>query len=303
MKITELHSITTYDGLEYVFGDGANRWLLVPTPGNWGLPPIKFNTERGYKQDGVRETSYLLNPRTITLRHEAKSCSRDEYWQSRLTLLEVARPNRNGQYVTYTFIQQNGTKRSIRGRPVSPTYPSPDTDSWNEHILTDDVEIECFDPVWFDPDAETVSDGTGVSFAALVFPFYFPDEAFFGGSTVVYTGLVSAYPGTWYSFPVITVHGQFNSLQLTHVELGVSIRYLNPVTASEELVIDLAQKTVTIGGVNKAGYLSPTSDITAFKIEPTPIVVGGTNTIQAIADNTDANTALTVEYYTRYIGI
>lgn len=47
----ELINLETADGENYSMRDGGARFVLS-TPGNMGLPPIRFITQKGYKQDG-----------------------------------------------------------------------------------------------------------------------------------------------------------------------------------------------------------------------------------------------------------
>lgn len=154
--LIELSKIVSYDGIEYdmiIRGSGDNvmgRYVLS-TVANAGLPPIQFITQRSYKQDGVSELAYYLEPRTIGLNFRAQDCSRDQFWALRHTLLEVTRPNRNGTYVTYYLTFPDGTMRAIRGRPRTPIFPDTDPEQWDEFAISEVIQIDCFDPVWFDP--------------------------------------------------------------------------------------------------------------------------------------------------------
>lgn len=151
----ELHKVITYDGVEYSLSLSQIRWVLDQAA-NAGLPPVNYITQRAYKQDGASEVAYYLQPRTISINFRTGTCSRDQYWDARAELLNIMRPNRNGTYATYIFSQADGTQRAIRGRPITPTFPPNDPEVWDEFAVQEPIDIQCFDPTWFDPNLNSV---------------------------------------------------------------------------------------------------------------------------------------------------
>lgn len=299
----ELHSLETYDGVTYLLQDGAGTMLLNPTPDDMGLPPTNYITQRTYKQDGVTEQAFYLEERTFTIDWTKTGCSREEYFAARAALLDIARPNRGGSpgYTTYHFVRTDGTRRSIRGRLISPRYAGGDQDAWDEWSITETLTIRCFDPVWFDP-AENSATITSAAATDLVFPITFP--IVFGDASL-YQQTVISYTGTWYSFPTVQITGPCSGFQIEHQELGLFLIYTPDVAAGEVLTFQLGNPATLVNqdGDDLFGGLAPLSEVQAFRIQPTPLVTGGVNTIRFYAPDATGATDFALQYFTRYIGI
>lgn len=301
MKIYEVLELTTADGQKYSLTDGYQRFVLS-TPGEWGLPPIDFQTRRAYKQDGVTEVSYRLNSRSFGLstRH-VPGCSREDYWAMRAALLDTCRPNRGGQ-ITLTLKRGDNSKRAIKGRFLSPTFPEVENTTWDEWGFTELLQFEAFDPIWFDPSIISEIIEKQVSVLQLTFPITFPILFNSAGYWRQYT---INYLGTWYSYPTFVIDGPFTRLRIRHEELGKEIIYYGSLPAGKSLTLNLNDNTIVDSdGINRIGYLTPTSDLQALRIEPDPVVAGGVNTLSFYLENNDPLTTLVeMSYYTRYIGI
>lgn len=299
----ELQSITSFDGEIFELTDGAIRFV-PSTPGEMGLPPVNYLTHASYKQDGVSEYGYRLQPRAFNAGIRlVNKCSRDEYWAIRAALLEIVRPNRGGQ-LTYTIRLSNGELRSIRARALTPTFPEISSDISDEWGLSDVISLECFDPVFFDSEQDT-QEITYNAAEELTFPITFDDENIYFEGDGSFGNTIIAYTGTWYSYPTFVITGPFDSLQISHLDLDVHIGFLLPFAAGETLTINLQDKTITDqNGVDRWGYLTPLSDIQAFKIEPDPIVPNGLNTLNYFLPGAVlGQTTVTIQYYRKFIGI
>jgi hypothetical protein len=298
--ITELHSITTADGQTYILNDGVSRWVSVPTPGNLGLPPFKAVTERGYKQNRENEVSLYLQPRTLQITFQHNGCSREEYWQMRAALLDICRPNREGLAV-YTFINEARVKRAIQGRIQSPTFAESDIEEWKEWEFNEPIQIDCYDPTFYDPDIKQASFVHTAADPALVFPAAFP--IYFDSAIDAYNAAI-AYHGTWETFPILIVTGQAQGIIMEHEDLGLFIYFLGTVAVGETLTIDLRNRTVEsdLKG-NRFTELAPISDLTSWRLLPAPQVSGGVNNIQIGIDGITPETTVTLRFYERYIGI
>lgn len=303
--MSELHKFTTPDGVEYTFdppSPNATRLVLVPSPGNWGLPPLNIITERNYKQDGDSVVAKYLNPRQFELSFRLQGCSREDYWTARQTILNICRPNRNGE-VTYTHVRNDLSQRAIKGTPLSPNFPAIDPESWDEWAIADALQLVCHNPTWYDP-IETEPDIVITEpDAALIFPFDFPVNSFFSAGVTMYEAQFT-YAGSWYTYPVFEVHGQARNLTLQHQELGIQVVLQGDITTNETVTIDFVNRTAVSdieGSVwNRLWVLS---NIVDFRVEPAPIVSGAVNTLQAVLDNQDANTAVSVSFNDRYVGL
>lgn len=296
----ELHKITAFDGLEYICNLDTDR-VVFSEPISGGLPPVQYNIKRSYKQDGATEVSYYLQPRTVTLVHRANGCSREEYFEHRARILNVARPNRGGDYLTYTFIQRDGTRRAIRGRLLTPAFSNEnDPETWDAWSFQEQLQFSCDDPLWFDPTTVT-AEGTAAVVLQLVFPITFP--IYFGGANT-WAITPTAYVGTYYVYPVFTITGPMSSFTIEHDQLGVSVGFFGQLQSGEILTLDLQNKTAdsNLSG-DRWTELSPNSDLVAFRVEPDPIVAGGVNTFTATSAGASNNSAFEISYNTRYIGI
>lgn len=303
--MSELHKFTTPDGVEYTFdapSPNATRLVLVPSPGNWGLPPLNIITERNYKQDGDTVVAKYLNPRQFELSFRLQGCSREDYWEARQTILNICRPNRNGE-VTYTHIRADLSQRAIKGTPLSPNFPAIDPESWDEWAIADALQMICHNPTWYNPTETTPDIVHTEPDPALQFPFSFPVDSFFGSGVDLYEAQFT-YDGNWYTYPVFEIHGQALNATMQHQELGIQIVIQGEIGTNETVTVDLVNRTAISdleGSVwNRLWVLS---NIVDFRVEPAPAVSGGINTLQVFLDNRDVNTAVSISFNARYIGL
>lgn len=272
----ELHSIWTHDGVYYPLNDDTSRFVLTTTPGNLGLPPIEFITERRYKQDGVKEVAYRLEARHFYLTHRFETKSREEVFARRTELLDIVRPNRAiypdtaPALITYIFATEDGTvQRALQGRTLTPRFEATDPETWDEFAFEYVLEIECWEPSLYDPDEQSFSVPSAAA-TELAFPIDFP--IWFEDNNIIASGAVP-YVGNWYSYPILRVTGPCTSFTVTHEELDKHIYFLGAVIPGEVVEVDLYNRTVTsdVSG-DRFAELGPLSDLQAFRLEPTPVV-------------------------------
>ena len=305
----ELHTITTADGQVYTLQQG-NRFLLTPSPNGWGLPPIDYATIRYYQADEDVETTFTLGARRFSVGVRAQGCSRQQLFELRQDILNMVRPNRNG-LLTYTFIDEVGNKRAVTARVVGLPFGGYSPDKWDEWNYQDSIDFLCHNPVWFNP-ASTTQTGTAISINELVFPITFP---IFFGQADLFAGITVNYVGSWYSYPVIHATGAFTNLRISNLSTGQDFVLTGTVNSGQSITIDLQagydsqgnpvgiQITDDTTGDSLFGFLSPTTNIVKFRIEPDPIAAGGVNEFEFSATGTDGNTAVSMTYNERYIGI
>ncbi len=304
---TELHKITTADGNDYFLNDGSARFVLIPTPGGWGLPPTNYVRQDFYKFDGQIELGFFLETRNFSISIRNKQCSRADLFTARENILNAMRPNRNGQ-LTYTFIRPDGVERAIVARAISPVFP--EFEEWDDFAFMEDIDFEAIDPTWFSPTAVVVA-GVVVVAAELVFPITFPilftSADLWGTATINYTG-------NWYSYPVITATGPFTRLEITNSSTNIRIDFLGALADNDTLTFDFRQsydnngdyvgvRITDSGGNDVSQFLGPNSDLINFRIEPDPIAADGINEIVFDAPGQGANTDFSVSFNTRFIGI
>lgn len=297
----EVHEIITPDGVTFDLSDGYARYVLR-TPGQMGIPAVEAITMQAGQQ-GRLYRDFILQPRELELQIRYQGCNRSQYWQGRQELLNVLRPNRNGE-LWYSLTLEDGTNYMIRGI-IAGTPFSAASDGWDEWGYTETLTIICNDPIWYGGDSTTLY-VTGVSVTQLVFPITFPN-VYFQENTNTGTTVSVTYTGTWYSYPLFRIQGAFSGLTLTHAEKGVSIRLNYGVGVDDYVVIDLENRLVYNSiGTDLFSYLGGESNLVDFRLEPDPVLTDGINTIviaidDAVFDPLARNRYMT--YSNRYIGI
>lgn len=293
--------LTTADGKSLYVPDDEVNFLVS---GNFGAPPTRFLTRKGYKQHGVTEIDYLLDPRTITLQlwHSA-ACSRQQYWDNRLALHEFLRPNRNGP-LRFVIRQPNGQERAltVRADPgLKFPMPSPDVNNWD---VNEAIDLTAFDPIWFDPEPATTHYAAG-DYGHLVFPAMFP--ILFGVPTSAEVIATVTYTGTWVSYPTLTVYGPYTTCRIENETTGVQIILNVAVAAGSYRIIDLtpgAQRLVDETGTNHFGDLDAGSDLVDFNLRPDPEVPSGVQVIHAwFTGGAVGQSALQIQYNRRYFAL
>lgn len=295
----ELYSLTTFDGKRLVFS-GKVRFK---TKGFFGAPPTSFQTRRGYRQHGVTEVDYQLEPRRLsfTLWRDSE-CSRQDYWNMRKSLHDFLRPNRNGP-ITLTILFPDGEERSIvaRADPGLQFPPSEEENAWN---VNEGLEFICFDPIWFDPVASvaTFAQSTG---GELRFPAEFPIS--FGLAGLDFTTQALTYLGTWQTYPIFTLIGPYTRVTLLHVEFGIEINLAVAIPAGQTRILDLtpgSQSLVDQDGNSKFGDLGSGSNLVDFRIAPDPEMPGGQQTILiSVIEGVSGQSAVTMRYNDRYFAL
>lgn len=298
--IGDLFSIETADGDKLYFPDGDRAFLAY---GNFGAPPTQFITRQGYKQHGVTEVDYLLQPRDISISlWRRAACSRDEYWSNRAELLNLMRPNRGGPFIL-TLRQPSGAMRSIITR-ADPGLIFPPNVSDNHWQVEEEIGLIAFDPIWFDPATVTLTPQSSND-ENLVFPITFP--IIFGTAGLLFSSGNIAYTGTWRSYPTFTLDGPYTSARIEQQTLGIIIELTVPITAAQSRTIVLtpgSQSVLDENGQSAFNELGPNSNLVDFYIAPEPEAPGGVNVVQGqLFGGTAGISSFSMSYNTRYFGI
>lgn len=302
----DLYILTTQDGLEFEFPDGVHFFI---EQGNFAAPPVEFVTRRGYKQHGVTEVDYFLQPRTIEAHYHHNPAdagpgetSRDAYWTLRAELIDFLRHNRGGP-LRFTVRFPDGRARALLVRADPGLVLPPAQLADNNWDIDERLQFVAFDPVWFDPDEAVYAAGSSAS-VDLVFPITFP--IVFGPSGVFFSTGAVTYEGTWPSWPTMTLTGPYTRVSLTNTATGATIGLSVAIGAGETRTIDLrpGQQSIVDGsGNNKFGDLSPGSNLIDFNLRPDPEVPGGLQTIEAVYTDGTGASAFLLAFNVRYFGI
>jgi hypothetical protein len=299
-QLGDVIHIETFDGNELFF-TGTDFKLLAY--GNLGAPPQNFITRQGYKQNGVTEVDYLLQPRSITVElWRSATADRQVYWDNRKALHDFLRPNRNGP-LTFTLRTPNGDLRSIvvRADPGMVFPPQPQNNDW---ALQESFDFIAFDPTFFNA-TEVELTLTAASQLQLIFPITFPIS--FGTSDEFLSTGAITYAGTWKSYPVITLTGPYTRAVIINQETGVTIFMSVAIGAGEQRIIDLtpgAQSITDANGDNKFSDLGIGTNLIDFALLPDPEVAGGIQTITIqLVDGVAGQSAATLDYFERYFAL
>lgn len=292
--------IETFDGNELFFTGDDVRLLAY---GNLGAPPTDFITRKGYKQNGVTEVDYLLQPRNITVElWQSGECDRQTYWDNRKALHDFLRPNRNGP-LTFTIRTPNDDLRSIvvRADPGM-VFPSQTTNNnWN---IDEQFDFIAFDPTFFN-EALTDLVLSAATQLQLIFPITFPIT--FGTSDEFLTTGVISYAGTWKSYPTITLEGPYTRAVITNQATGTTVFMSVPILAGEQRIIVLtpgAQSITDANGNNKFSDLGVGTNLINFALFPDPEVPDGEQeiTIQLV-DGVAGVSGASLSYYERFFAL
>ena len=130
------------------------------------------------------------------------------------------------------------------------------------------------------------------------------------GSATLSEGFVINYEGTWDAFPSISVTGPWDNFTITNGATLETLDFGYNIDSGETVVFDLAYGTKSVtnqNGTNLIGSLSTDSDLATFHLatdsEVTTQLADGINPMTVTGTNLDENSALILEWYTRYIGI
>lgn len=295
----DVHKITTFDGEELVFPDESNRLLAYI---GYGAPPIEFITQRGYKQHGETKLDYLLSPRAVTLELWQKpACDRATYWQNRLALHNLLRPNRGGP-LELTLIIPDGTQRSILLDPnPGAIFDTPQTDD-NNWSINETLDFIAFNPIWYNADATVLSLAEDAD-QDLIFPITFP--IFFGPGGVTFTADIT-YTGTWQEYPILTIEGPYNTVDIVNVTTGAVIGFFIPILPDQSRIVTLTPGGISVvdqDGVKRFDELTAESNLVDFVINPDPIAPGGVNELQARMTGVSSETRFIVTYRERFHAI
>jgi hypothetical protein len=298
----DLYSLTTYDGRVLEFPDGVQFFL---EQGNFAAPPVEFVTRRGYKQHGVTEVDYFLQPRTIEAHYHHNGVTpRDDYWSLRADLIDFLRHNRGGP-MTFTVTFPDGRQRSLMVRADPGLVLPPNQLSNNNWDIDETLQFIAFDPIWFDDQLTTLSASLAAQ-ADLVFPITFP--IVFGMNSGVNSTFNLTYTGTWVSYPTIVVHGPYTRAAFVNSVTGARIGLGVAIGATATRTIDLtpgSQSLTDENGNNVFSDLDAGSNLVDFNFKPDPEVPNGVQSVTAslVGGVVSQGSAVSMTYRTRYFGI
>jgi hypothetical protein len=272
--------------------------------GNFGAPPVQYETRTFYQQTGQAVLGYALQPRLIpiSLGHPGDDLRRN-YWALRAELLEFFAVNR-GQ-LTMTLARADASKRSIHVRYDSGLEQAPeDPDAAAQWNIRAGLTLIAHNPIWFNPTATTIAPSAGVD-SHLVFPITFPIQ-FGTAGTAFDTGIID-YGGSWRTYPTITLTGPYTTARIENLATGAVLRFQTSISEGETRHVTLAEDSIAVtnqDGDNAMNELHADSNLLDFYIPPAiEVIEGGTLQITAIFESGSVDSAMSLTYYERFYGV
>lgn len=305
----ERYQFRTPDGLVFELHDPPNR-AVISSEG-WGLLPVQAETTRGPYQHGHTLLGVRGEPRSISVVVRFNGCTRENYWDLRNSINEAFRPNRtnmnNPTLGRLTRIFPDGRVRAVDLIRVG-GLDFPPRDGWDEFSVQDTIDFVAYDPSLYDPSLKTASliDFTPAVLpnTSLKFPMLFPFTLGTSDSMRVTKSTTITYPGTWSSFPTITVTGPGSDLLITNLDTGKFLHYEGEIVAGEIITFDLAYDTKTVSSsTGLPVILTDDSNVAEFSIAESPTAPNGQNRIEARINGGSVATRIDLSYYNRYAGI
>jgi hypothetical protein len=299
--MTESYKLIKSNGDELEFN---NDTYYLNRLGGLGNPDIDYTTQKTFFQDGSIVTNFVVSPRQLNfpiITDNENIDKRTDFWDLRNEILSFLSPVSGAMsfqittddHITYELVNVFPTNGlTMEGNTFS--------DSRNDGRIDENLRLTAFDPIWRISPINTTGQLTPVESQNLIFPFEFPILFGSGGGEVDQT---ISYQGTWRSYPKITIDGPYNTATITNKQNSVSISLVRPITVGEQRIIDLLSPTegfsiTDASGNNKIGEINLNTNLTQFFFVP-----DATNGIDAVFNGGDANTRVTVEWYTKLLGI
>jgi hypothetical protein len=316
-KVIEFDDYITPDGKVYSFHNGVDRFLMS-FEGD-GMPPIEYITQQGPLQHGETPIDYRLQKRVLQYVVRRNGCNRYDYWEHRAELINMLRPNRQTPTTLAPGHLRKRIGRMIRQIDVfieeGPVFAPRSTDDYDEYGITEALRFVAHDPIYYDPSMVTIA-WAGLAANHLVFPITlvpFVGHPIDTGTDMMFGPnwfedyLSLTYAGTWPAYPTIVITGPISGPIIQNVSTGKKIHLLYNISGGETVTISLPYGNKTVmnqNGVNLQGTLSDDSDLVDFAIEPDPTAANGVNYLLALGGAAIiGTTGVSIQYYTKYIGI
>lgn len=265
----------------------------------FGMAPLHRITQRGPLQQGDSDIDFRLDPRVLQLPVYIDATTIDQHYAARQRLLSVFAPSN----VIGTLTVSTATfSRSIDCYVLGGL--SFDIDAKLGYGVRAVIQLRAPDPTWYDSTAVVVTLTPSIAGTTFAIPMAIPLTM---GTASINTTTTLNYGGTWLSYPIITAVGPITGLSITNNTTGQVISLgAVAIAAGATYTFDLryGYKTVkTDTGVNKISEVTSTSSLATWALVNAPTAASGVNSITVTSSSSSSPAAVTLTYYTRYIGI
>lgn len=282
-----------------------NPYDLVSISGI-GTAPLRQLEERSPFQDGSSSVGFRLDPRIINLVLFMNSSSRAEADNNRTALYEYFK----GLPLPLKLkcIKDNGDTRLIDCYTSGMVDAPLDEQNRVGASQRFAIQLKALNPIWYDqtPLAWGILGGSSTGASGFSIPMEVPFVQ--APNTFIDATVSLSYSGSWYEYPVITIFGPGTNFTVTNLTTGDILDFPTLVLTSGEYVqIDLrygAKSVVDDTGANVIGELSSDSDLSTWRLVPSPIASSGANSINfSVASDATEETGVRINYYNRYTAL
>lgn len=249
--------------------------------------PAQYIADQGYKQHGLTMRDYRMAQRSLTFTFGLYARTPMQLWQARQSLFAALSPQVG--VVTYRKVLPSGARRDIQGW-IQAGMTVETVDGRSADVA---FSLECFDPAFYDPAPRALTLQV-VEIPGFTLPFTVP--FYFWGDTELTAALVN--PGTWRSYPTMTITGPYSRLILTNATTGASFTLGVALNSEDSIEIDLTPgaQSVTRSG-SSALHEIESGNLLDWYIAP------GANQVIASGSGLSSDTQIVVSYRPRYIAI
>ena len=273
------------------------RWATLL--GGFGMPPVSHVTQRSPRQDGATLLDVRLEQRSIVVGILQQQATRSDYWRERRALLAMLK-----RFDGLKLRLISGSESYDLDVVYSAGATLDTSDSLGLRDFSAAIQLTAHEPIWYTTAPSVLTVGVPVLGGAGILPWAFP--IVFGISSIN-TDIALSYTGTWLAYPQIDIRGPIGHPTLVNLTTGETLKIETDIPDGEVVQIDLATNVKTVRNTstdtNWMQYLSDESDLATWHLAPAPEAAGGVNALRLQGANGGANSAITLRWHDRHIGL
>jgi hypothetical protein len=258
----------------------------------FGLAPLHRITQRGPLQHGDSDVDFRLDPRILQLPLVVEASTIEAGYSAREALTRIFSPASGGGILRITT---DAYDRAIECRTLGGLEFNVEQGT-GYHIRTV-AQLRASDPTWYDPTPVSGGATPAVEGTPTPVPLLIPWTV---GASNINSTIPITNAGTWRAFPIITAVGPITDLIMTNTTTGDKIEVDGTIPNGDTWVFDLSYGRKTVvdqTGANKITAITADSSLATWSLEP------GANSITVTGSSPGASSAVSIVYYTRYIGV
>ena len=225
-----------------VFGGAGSPYQILSVDGLESLPGIRNQDDnRGYA-DGIFTGRDFLGGRTISMIIQTTATPTASAQANYNTLQRTLQPQTAGTTPLYFILSAGETEQVIQARvrqhiaTVNPNY--------TYGLIMSQVEFFCPDPRYYDSNEQTATLLYSVPSGRIYNRTY--NLVYGGGSGTLTTTITNT--GWTDTYPVITINGPITNPEVGNATQGAQLLFNVVLSSSDEFVIDLYNKLITLNG-------------------------------------------------------